>query len=90
MKNTDRNLKKTVLKDYFDKGIDKNSIAEHYLVGTDTIDFWIKEYENENKLSKRRKNLNASTIYQSEADNEFHLFLKKNLFFSTCRTITKA
>lgn len=77
MKNTDRNLKKTVLKDYFDRGMDKNSIAEHYLVGTDTIDFWIKEYENENKLSKRRKNLNASTIYQSEADNEFHLFLKK-------------
>lgn len=73
MQQTDRDLKQLVLNDYFDKKIDKNTIINHYLIDINTLNFWIQEYEN--KDSTKTKHL-SPTIYQQEADKEFHLFLK--------------
>ena len=43
MKKNRNKLKEAVLNAYFAEGADAKEIAEKYIVGTDTVDYWVKE-----------------------------------------------
>ncbi len=78
MKKNRNKLKEAVLNAYFAEGADAKEIAEKYIVGTDTVDYWVKEASK--TRTKTKTPPNAASTYQSEADNEFHIFLKQEPF----------
>lgn len=73
MKNNISNVKETVLNLYFEKGISKEDILKEHLIGANTLDFWV----NEKLGDSAKKNATDSSSYQSEADDDYHIFLKK-------------
>lgn len=79
MENKNETLKEKILKSYFEDGISKEEILKKHLIGSDTLDFWIKEKENEDGRQKKRPS-GESVNYESEADDDFHIFLKKEGF----------
>lgn len=79
MKNKNLELKETVLGMYFDENISKENILKEHLIGADTLDFWINERNAEISNRKKRQPTDFSN-YQSEADDDFHIFLKKENF----------
>ncbi len=80
MKNKNLEFKEKVLSLYFDEKMSKEDILkQHCLIGANTLDFWINERNAE--LSNRQKEKTANfTNYQSEADGDFHIYLKKENF----------
>lgn len=78
MKNDNRQYREIILKDYFSKNIPKSEFLKYYDIDANTLDFWISEHERSDRnKSKTEKNF---SVYQSEADHEFHIFLKEEPF----------
>ena len=76
MKYVSNKLKEDILNAYFKEHLTKEEIISRYGVGADTLGFWIAE-----KVPHTQTKLNPSfTTYQSEADSEYHLFLKEENF----------
>ena len=79
MDNENTTLKETILKAYFENGISKEEILKKHLIGADTLNFWIKERETEDgRVGKKPSE--EPINYESEADDDFHIFLKKERF----------